>query len=589
MPQSPADYRILQPKRQLLGSGDGFSLENLIVDPLPDGALCFVLDQRNWYTLDKFSTALVAAPAIIATGRGAGAPGRWQRLQSSVAPAGYVEIIADLALIPVTGLVDGDIQIVLGSLSPVDRGGGMFHWDATSTRTSDNGIVVSPNPPIPVGRWIRYMDQPEINPYFWGGMGDYSPLTSSGGVHDNASVHSCRDYCVLNKTTMFTYDGVWLITAPVQIPTGFNWVMQSDDKTILFGATGTSVLVVSNNPIGGAPDLVFDVKIKGGSIIGTGTIAIDIISIINSEIKVGIAGDYDYGVASIYDPLNPSHDFPTGENYLTKFEVYDFMWRPEIHPFPGPPRPTNGLYLNGKNTNSNNKVSITVNLNGFVSGTAVYVNGGQVVSVTGAVGNNLVGIHMSRVSTLKNTSVYGEGNIQNVVIENCLQPTLDSTMGAVEITAGTRGPIIGNVLGKIFTDTTVGSITHVGGAANDLDYGPPIHWSNVGYVGLGLNFEQGLFRDVAGATFVVSDPHNLILNGDFRHWTTRAHEQIWGMPGLAYDAIKCGVGLVDTTQTNGSPFCAHIGWSPLRGGVARQKNNWTIVRCLPEYVHKHIV
>jgi hypothetical protein len=74
---SPADLRILEPRAVLLGLGNPNSLQNILVDQLPDGAICYVLDQGRPHVLRKFSTAAVSSPAVIATARGASVPGRW--------------------------------------------------------------------------------------------------------------------------------------------------------------------------------------------------------------------------------------------------------------------------------------------------------------------------------------------------------------------------------------------------------------------------------------------------------------------------------------------------------------------------------
>lgn len=73
---SAVSYRVLDPKPLLLGAS-GDSLQNVIVDPYPNGALVFVEDQASIYRLAKNSLAAVSAPDIIATARGAGSPGRW--------------------------------------------------------------------------------------------------------------------------------------------------------------------------------------------------------------------------------------------------------------------------------------------------------------------------------------------------------------------------------------------------------------------------------------------------------------------------------------------------------------------------------
>jgi hypothetical protein len=59
------------PPRRTLHGPQGDTLENLIVDALPNGSTCVVLDQGELYRLDKGSMALVSSPFVIATSRGA--------------------------------------------------------------------------------------------------------------------------------------------------------------------------------------------------------------------------------------------------------------------------------------------------------------------------------------------------------------------------------------------------------------------------------------------------------------------------------------------------------------------------------------
>lgn len=72
-------YRLLSPRAVLLG-GTGTSLENIIIDPLEDGSLCFVVAENAVYYLSKESVLAPAPPLIIATSKGAGVPGRWIQL-----------------------------------------------------------------------------------------------------------------------------------------------------------------------------------------------------------------------------------------------------------------------------------------------------------------------------------------------------------------------------------------------------------------------------------------------------------------------------------------------------------------------------
>lgn len=87
MVSSADDLRLLSPRLVLQGSGNLNALENVIPDTLPEGCLCYVVDEAALYRLAKFSTATVAPPAVIATIRGAAVPGRW-RLAASVGATG---------------------------------------------------------------------------------------------------------------------------------------------------------------------------------------------------------------------------------------------------------------------------------------------------------------------------------------------------------------------------------------------------------------------------------------------------------------------------------------------------------------------
>jgi len=97
---SAINYRLLDPKTVLLGGGDGESLENVIIDPLPNGALCFVNDQDAVYRLAKFALTAVSAPDVIATSRGAGVPGRWVKITGTSAGGGIEVLAANASELP---------------------------------------------------------------------------------------------------------------------------------------------------------------------------------------------------------------------------------------------------------------------------------------------------------------------------------------------------------------------------------------------------------------------------------------------------------------------------------------------------------
>ena len=86
-PTAAVDYRTLSPARTLTGAS-GDALQNRNPDPLPDGALCFVIDERSLYRLAKFSTTAISSPTVVATARGAGVAGRWVLYALGTGPTG---------------------------------------------------------------------------------------------------------------------------------------------------------------------------------------------------------------------------------------------------------------------------------------------------------------------------------------------------------------------------------------------------------------------------------------------------------------------------------------------------------------------
>lgn len=58
---SDTNYRLLSSRRRLQGVGDAEALSNIVVDPIPDGAHCFVMSEQQLYYLDKQSGAPAAS------------------------------------------------------------------------------------------------------------------------------------------------------------------------------------------------------------------------------------------------------------------------------------------------------------------------------------------------------------------------------------------------------------------------------------------------------------------------------------------------------------------------------------------------
>jgi hypothetical protein len=79
------DLRLLAPRANAEGFGDHDSLQNVITDELPNGALCWVNSTEGLYRLDKLdnSSAAVLGVVIIPLG----GPGRWILLASGSSQA----------------------------------------------------------------------------------------------------------------------------------------------------------------------------------------------------------------------------------------------------------------------------------------------------------------------------------------------------------------------------------------------------------------------------------------------------------------------------------------------------------------------
>lgn len=78
--------------RAVIGAtpGDGQSLRNIITDKFPDGALCFVLENRSLYELDKESTA---TPDNLNVVLPLGGPGRWLLFETGAGAVSLMEIV----------------------------------------------------------------------------------------------------------------------------------------------------------------------------------------------------------------------------------------------------------------------------------------------------------------------------------------------------------------------------------------------------------------------------------------------------------------------------------------------------------------
>jgi hypothetical protein len=85
--------RLLAPRATAEGFGDGDSLQNVITDELPNGALCWVNSTEGLYRLDKLSIDAAVVGVVIIPLSG---PGRWILLASG---SSLAQFSAELFLI----------------------------------------------------------------------------------------------------------------------------------------------------------------------------------------------------------------------------------------------------------------------------------------------------------------------------------------------------------------------------------------------------------------------------------------------------------------------------------------------------------
>jgi hypothetical protein len=137
----PVPHRILCPRAFLQGSGNGDALENVNPSPLPDGCLCWVIDQAALYWFHKDSMAAVSAPNVIATVYGASHPGRWQLLSTTpVLAYGSLYIAEDdggsTGVLVQDTFVEAPGAMTLGEclLFSDPLAGGLLRYDGASTR-----------------------------------------------------------------------------------------------------------------------------------------------------------------------------------------------------------------------------------------------------------------------------------------------------------------------------------------------------------------------------------------------------------------------------------------------------------------------
>lgn len=133
--------------------------------------------------------------------------------------------------------------------------GGVFIWDAFSTDTDDNGVVIKKNA-ISTGRWIRVLPG-YVTPRFFGAIG-------SGTNDDYTAIAAAVSYCYTNNVLLKFDEGTYLIGTNLSITCDFE---------ILPGALishGTTTISVTGKMYG---DPLYRIFSGTGSVtFGTGSV-----------------------------------------------------------------------------------------------------------------------------------------------------------------------------------------------------------------------------------------------------------------------------------------------------------------------------
>lgn len=142
-----------------------------------------------------------------------------------LARTGTVETISDLQSF------NGpeDAVIVQGHSTAGDGGGGKFYWDATSTDTADNALIVQATG-VTTGRWKRIYDDC-INVKWFGATGD-------GSTDDTASIQLAIDSVSAGHKVVFPI-GDYLVTSSLTINSNL-WLQGDGEGTYIDFSTATS-------------------------------------------------------------------------------------------------------------------------------------------------------------------------------------------------------------------------------------------------------------------------------------------------------------------------------------------------------------
>lgn len=435
-----------------------------------------------------------------------------------------------------------------------DGGGGVFDVidPGDYAYSDDNGTVLICADGAVLVRRSRTAER--VTPKWWGGAADYNRNAGTGGANDDAALHAALAYAVAVKKTLFIPDGNWKLTAPLALSKGVSIRCESFERCVIHCLCDIPLVAASG---------VTDFKVDGGAWLATGvdhTVLFDIWGTFNTDVDIALGGAWTVGVQCYRDAGARAG---AGYWYTGSLRVRDFQWT-STSGFTQPAKPALPISLVGEfidlsvrpdyNQPTNTAVGCLIeNYSGAISHD-VQVEG--LIGGNGATHKPDIAIHIKNIKNVTTGRIYAEACGAGIYFEDCWGVACLGTVSGDTI-----------VFDGCTNIKTVPQLTYVkyvdctgpngqGGGFGTAGLTGAWESDNVDLVDTGFSFQSGQVYAKAGWTYV--DQENLLLHGDFRRWTSGVP---WGWTwtiNAGASITQCGTGLVDTTKTADSPYCAHL-------------------------------
>lgn len=463
--------------------------------------------------------------------------------------------IAGAGLRAIVGTV-GQAITVRGYDTAGDDGGGLFVWVASSAANNDGTIIV---PGVAYGantagnHWRRVQPGGAFDVRWFGAHGDYDPVTLTGGTTDTAGILRAVAALSTECWSLDFPDGIYKIQSPIPVLT--NYTFRGRGAPILWGVAVSSVLFIGST----GPNTIADSwSLSDLTILGSGTSAIELMAGQGGVAeRVFIGGTYTHGVHSEYTSGQ------SGVAYNCRLEFRRFAWAVGRFAFPEPPSPDNGVWVYGAWTATDLTVdwinvddySVRIEAQGPATGLGnLRIHG--MVQGAGIFGGLGIAIKLIGVTGAKIDDLYTEGNLTDIDLESCEGGSVDSAYANVKLRSCTGVTVLNAI--RVDSDTSNCGITINGQLTTSEQPACGIVGGGVGLVTNHFAREvtrQGIW--VSGA--LPADPHQLNVNGGMRRFNSSGTCTLWGTTSWStFTTTQTGVGLGDTTRTDGSPNACKI-------------------------------